>query len=334
MNNKTIVNLSQVKLTQTQCEVLDYGLQFIPTPRTGVLPSVQEAIRKFARQVKLRYFFHGCRSAHITNKFVEKSNWTPPCHDDFIAMKLDVLDTLVTFCLNDRIDKSNLTDHQLNAIKSLRKNPEIIIKPADKGSATVVMSRESYIREAERQLGNEKHYTRLEEPVYPAAARKISRNLKRLVGSGYITEKQRSYLNPPDEPRHRQLYLLPKTHKAADKWPQAGKMPPGRPIISDCGSESYKVAEYIDSFLAPLAISHDSYVKNTTDFLDKVSKIVSPANAMLFTTDVESLYTNIDNTAGLTAVKQAFSHVKNPDRPDIEILELLDISLKKQRFSF
>ena len=84
--------------------------------------------------------------------------------------------------------------------------------------------------------------------------------------------------------------------------------------------------------MAPLAISHDSYVKNTTDFLDKVTKIVSPANAMLFTMDVESFYTNIDNTAGLAAVKQAFSNVDNPDRPDKDILELLLIYLKNNDF--
>ena len=94
-------------------------------------------------------------------------------------------------------------------------------------------------------------------------------------------------------------------------------MPPGHPIISDCGSESYRVA--IDSFMAPPSTtSHDSYVKNTTEFLDKVIKIVSPANVMLFTMDVESLYTNIDNTAGLAAVKQAFSNVDNPDRSNKE----------------
>ena len=160
-NNKMVVNLSHVKLTRTQCEVLDYGLDFIPTPRTNELPVAQEAIQKFARQLKLRYFFHGCRSISTDTKFVDKSNWSPPCHDDFSTMKLDELDTLVTFCVNDRVNSGNLSDHQLNAIKSLGNKPEIIVKPADKGSATVVMSREAYIKEVERQLGNGKHYTKL-----------------------------------------------------------------------------------------------------------------------------------------------------------------------------
>ena len=80
------------------------------------------------------------------------------------------------------------------------------------------------------------HYTSLLEPVYPEASRKITVILQQLKQSDYITHKQLDYLTPPSEPRHRQLYLLPKIHKSADKWPQKDLMPPGRPIISDCNS--------------------------------------------------------------------------------------------------
>jgi hypothetical protein len=196
------------------------------------------------------------------------------------------------------------------------------------------MSKDSYITEVNRQLGNPMHYTRLVEPVYPKASRKITVILQQLKNSGYITRKQLDYLTPPSEPRHRQLYLLPKIHKSADKWPQKEIMPPGRPIISDCGSESYRIAQYIDSFLAPLSVTHASYVKNTTDFLDKITSITSPDDCILFTLDVESLYTNIDNIAGLASVKRAFDRTLDTDRPDREIMELLEISLKYNDFQF
>ena len=41
-----------------------------------------------------------------------------------------------------------------SALHSLQKREDIIIKPADKGSAVVVMDREHYISEAERQLND------------------------------------------------------------------------------------------------------------------------------------------------------------------------------------
>ena len=59
-----------------------------------------------------------------------------------------------------------------------------------------------------------------------------------------------------------------------------------------------------------------------------------PRDALLFYVDVDSLYTNIDNNSGIEAVKQAF--LRNPvfDRPDVDILELLKISLEHNDFLF
>ena len=86
-------------------------------------------------------------------------------------------------------------------------------------------------------------------------------------------------------------------------WPGEGKVPPGRPIIADCGSAS---AEYIDHFLAPLAKQHKSYLKDTNDFINKIAEIKAKEGAFIATIDVDSLYTNIDNTNRLEAVKQIF----------------------------
>ena len=62
-----------------------------------------------------------------------------------------------------------------------------------------------------------------------------------------ITNRQFGYLCPPDEPRPRLFYMLPKIHKPPSEWTIPNKMPKGRRIISDCNSVSEKVAEYIES---------------------------------------------------------------------------------------
>ena len=66
-----------------------------------------------------------------------------------------------------RDSMGNLSESQLVAISTLKGNPSVIFKPADKGSATVIMSKKNYIAEAERQLSNQKHYAKLDTPVYP-----------------------------------------------------------------------------------------------------------------------------------------------------------------------
>ena len=131
-----------------------------------------------------------------------------------------------------------------------------------------------------------------------------------------------------EDPAQRRMYLLPKIHKDRKVWPREGKVPPGRPIIADCGSESYASAEYIGHFLPPLAKQHKSYLKDTNDFITKIAGITAKEGAFIAKIDVDSLYTkNIDNTNGLEAVKQIFTKNPNPKRPDKEILELLKINL-------
>ena len=54
--------------------------------------------------------------------------------------------------------KKNLNKEEYQSIKSLKNNPDIIIKPADKGSAIVILDKDNYIAEGERQLHDEQFY--------------------------------------------------------------------------------------------------------------------------------------------------------------------------------
>ena len=57
-------------------------------------------------------------------------------------------------------------------------------------------------------------------------------------------------------------------------------------------------------------------------FFCKIAEIKAKEGACIATIDVDSLYTNIDNTNGLETVKQIFNKKPDPKRPDKEILEL------------
>jgi len=111
-------------------------------------------------------------------------------------------------------------------------------------------------------------------------------------------------------------------------------MPPGRPIVSDCNSESYLISQYIDSFLTPLSNKHPSYLKDTNDFLLKVTNKPIPENVLLVTGDITSLYTNMNLNRTLATVKQIFSTYPDQTRPDEQLLNLLEITLKNNDFTF
>ena len=60
--------------------------------------------------------------------------------------------------INKKHCHDNLPSHQRKALRELRQRSDIRIKPADKGSAVVVLSKDDYIKEAESQLNNHAHY--------------------------------------------------------------------------------------------------------------------------------------------------------------------------------
>lgn len=134
------------------------------------------------------------------------------------------------------------------------------------------------------------------------------------------------YLIGPNPPRARQFY-----HKDPQTWTVPFEETPGRPIVSDCGSESYNSAQCIDHFLNPLSQLHNSYLKDTYDFIDKIKSQSFPQHSFLFTIDIESLYTNINTEQGLQAVADLFRRHPDP-RPDNE--RDLEINLTHNDFNF
>ena len=84
------------------------------------------------------------------------------------------------------------------------------------------------------------------------------------------------------------FYLLPKIHKPDNQ---------GRPVVASTNCHTTKISKFIDHYIQPLAQRVQSYIRDTTDFLNKIEDIkMIPENAILVTMDVKSLYTNICRT--------------------------------------
>lgn len=232
-----------------------------------------------------------------------------------------------------QFQKQNLTRDQREALNQLAWNKELTIKSADKGGAVVVMDTSLYIQEANRQLSNNKYYKEITEPITSSIIPQITDILYRLHESSYINSKQLDFLLPRNSQDERYFYLLPKIHKPRKSWPHP-YMPPGRPIISDTNSPTYQISRYIDHYLRPLASQHESYIKDTYDFVNKIRNRQIPSHALLITADVTSLYTNMHHERIIDTVRDKFLHNPNPKRPDNDLLELLGILLKNNDFTF
>ena len=322
---------------QHQVELLEKGLSFVPT--LDIYKQQKNKLKKdvsdYHRRLKLASHFGSGNDKEIP-PFQPGSNWEPAEEGLPQSLKQLILeDTNTVGNLPGHIkEKDNLTKEQVRALRALTKNKDIVIKPADKGSAIIIMDRHQYLIEGERQLNNPDHYKQLEQPIFKQTAAEAREIIYRLKEKKHINYKQTKYLLGRETPRARIFYLLPKIHKDPSTWTVPYEIPTGRPIVSDCGSETYQTAEYVEHFLNPLSIKHDSYIKDTYDFVNKIKAITVPQDAFLFSIDIDSLYTNIETEAGLQAVKEVFNKYPDTKRPDTELLELLHLNLTKNDFEF
>jgi len=82
--------------------------------------------------------------------------------------------------------KINLSNSEKLSLDKIRNNDSIIIKPADKGGANVIMSKTAYINEAYRQLNNNKYYVKLDRPVFRDNITKINNILKIMKTQSFV----------------------------------------------------------------------------------------------------------------------------------------------------
>ena len=308
---------------------MEKGLKFIPIPQQVSKEALIQGGKQFARNIKFAHFFHNKtnRSNYSPKLFVPKSSWEPP--DSYLPQdtksELDKLDVLLNK-IHIAKDTPNMSDLELKALFNLEDRDDVVFKKADKGNAIVIMDRDDYIREAHNQIFNDKYCKPLEGPVYLNTTDEVNSILDKLLLNGWLDNTQVEYLRPADNPRPRIFYTLSKIHKPMDKWLVPDKIPPGRPIVSDCSSDSYHISELIDHFIKPLSNRHPSYVKDTWDLLDKLQDIEVPSNAILVTADVQSLYTNIQPNKGLEALRKMYDKY-DVCMPFEEINRLLELSL-------
>ncbi len=188
--------------------------------------------------------------------FKEPSTWEPTKNPPEALTAMIMANELELSLVKTRNPHpQNLTRGERSALRNLTKNRDIIIKPADKGSAVVVLNTSDYIKEGERQLNDHTFYQKLDTNRTTQHNETVHKSLNDMQQRGELSGECTQYLKKRD-PRTSQLYLLPKIHK--------GKIPPpGRPIISANASPTERISQFVDFFLQPDLKSIKSYVRDT-----------------------------------------------------------------------
>ena len=153
---ETVISLSTAQLSNTEIKLLSRGLTFVPTPKRTNWSETQADINDFARRLRLKEFFQNNQanstnpSDEVRKRFRCKGTWAPPNGRDA------ALDAFISAVENDimsskpRPIRNNLSRKERKALPTLRKRTDIVIKPADKGSGTVIMNHSWYVNECDR----------------------------------------------------------------------------------------------------------------------------------------------------------------------------------------
>jgi hypothetical protein len=187
----------------------------------------------------------------------------------------------------------------------LRRNTNIIIKPADKNLGLVIQNRIDYKDMCLVHLNDSSTYKPIDDKYYYKQSWAKLQLILNQFNLCY-TNKERTtltylarsllQLRLSEKLRPATFYCLPKIHK--------NQIPiPGRPIASAPSTLTYHTSIYLNNILKPLLPHLPTICQSSSDAIRMLSGKSFPNSAILFTADVKSLYPSIPMKHGLDAVK-------------------------------
>jgi hypothetical protein len=219
-----------------------------------------------------------------------------------------------------------LSKDELNCLKGLKENPDIVIKKPDKGGGVVILDTNDYNRKLSTLISDESKFERCEIKQSECVKRRINE-----IAHEYKESKPNLYrkLRRIGEFEDGFLYGCPKIHKDS-------KNPPLRPIISMSGTVTHDIAQMLDGLIRPY-LDSSNILRSTDELILKIENLKIPEGQHMVSLDVDSLFTNVPVMETIDIILQEAYHNTNLPPPDIdkEILkELLIICTTQTPFRF
>ncbi|BHF59327.1 hypothetical protein SprV_0100228400 [Sparganum proliferum] len=177
----------------------------------------------------------------------------------------------------------NLTVDEEKGLRSLKADDSIVVVPADKEGATVIMDKVDYVQKANTVFNDREAYAPLAEDPTKKQAAAIKKKVNELARLKLINPNDSKFMTLSD-PRIAHAYGLPKVHK-----PDA----PLRIIVPLIGSPTYSLTKWLYRHLKHLADGSQYSIKDSQAFLEKIQGLkVSPDESIL-SSDVVALFSSI-----------------------------------------
>ena len=188
------------------------------------------------------------------------------------------------------------------------------------------MDTNEYRDEIESELTDNTTYKQIDENMVVKIENKIKRTVEDMCKRIPELKEMKSYFLPKDT-RPGRVQGNPKMHK---------QKRPLRVIINGQHTATENIAEFIENELSENVKNLASYIKDTTDFLNKIKMINQPLppDTIMFCLDVKALYPSVPRDEAKIACKDALDKRTNPKIPTNDVLKLMDLVLQNNIFSF
>jgi hypothetical protein len=234
----------------------------------------------------------------------------------------------------------NIPKGEVKAIEELikiQKDCVLMIKPCDKGAGIIICDFEKYVESCEDHLKSvdseeNTYYEKIPKEVLEKSKKDIEKTLKTALNMEQITKHEFEEMMPKEKGPGK-MYQLFKVHKTHNP----PKLPPGRPVISGCGSITENISKFIEHHAKSLVPEIPSYLQDTPDLLRQLEDFKLkdlPIGSFPVSIDVVGLYTNIPHGEGIEVFKQKLETRKDKTVPTEFLVNLLTHVLKSNIFEF
>ena len=281
---KWVINLSKYKLTKPQESVLAKGLNYAPTP--DKIP-----VEDYIVATEL-----ACQKLPGNEAMVLRSE-------------------MAGVLRSAKPPKSNISREERKALNDLKKEESVLILPADKGKATVLMDVQDYEDKLTEMLSDEKTYEQLSSDPTQRYKRELVAILSRLKKENKINKSQYDLLFPTAENIPR-IYGTPKIHKPGNKV---------RPIVDYTGTIGYQTSRTLADILSPMVGTSEHHVLNSKHLSESLAEVIIEEGEIFNSHDVVSLFTNTPIDQSLDVIRtrlQGDSSLK--DRTLLSVDDIID----------
>ena len=141
-------------LTKTEIKFLEKGIDYAPIQNKVNEPELCSDFEKFCRKMRLKCYFRNEPTPDCSEKlsFTPKSLWKPLTGHPNLDALLSELEKWIFKIVDSKLDFSNLSNEDWQAMKTLDDDRIIWIKKAYKGLTAVVWDPKDYILEPGKKL--------------------------------------------------------------------------------------------------------------------------------------------------------------------------------------